>query len=589
MNKHLLTKNQKKTWPLIKRIWCEFMPPYMGKLWVALFFMAIAAIMTASFALLIEPVIDDVLVAGKTSTIFLLAGMIFFVFITRGLSTYFHTIMMNFIAQNIVGDVQKRLFCHFLDLDFKFFVKHPSGELLSRVINDVNVMRGAITDTLTGIGKSLLTLLFLGGVMFHQDWKLALAALTIFPLAAGFVFWIGRRLRKMSGTIQEDTAKLSDMLSQIFQGIRLVKAYGMEIYEKSRASEAIERVRNVMIKSVRVGNLSTPVNESLVGVVVFGIIVYGGYQVGNEQTTAGELMSFITAFIMAYEPMKKLAKLNNTLQLGLGAAERVFEMLDRNSRITEKPDAIEIQIKKPEIKFENVEFQYNAGDEHKALNGVSFNIPAGKVSALVGRSGSGKTTIMNLIPRFFDVTSGKISIGKQDIRDLKIKDLRAHTALVSQDITIFDDTVWGNIRYGREDADQDDIIKAAKAAEAHEFIESLPKGYDTVLGEGGVKLSGGQRQRISIARAILRDAPILLLDEATSALDNEAERAIQETLSKFQKGRTTLIIAHRLTTVQNADKILVLEDGKLVEQGKHDELLEKQGHYARMYGAGLKE
>jgi len=578
--------NSPNTLILVKRLAGNYLKPHTGQLILAIILMLIAAGMTAAFAAIIEPVMDKVLVGGQKSAVWGLGVGIFFIFFIRGMASYFEAIVMNKIGQNVVATIQKDMFGHFLDLDLKFFHKNPSGQLISRVINDVNELRAAVTSCLTGIGKSLITLILLIGVMFYQDWVLALATLTIFPPAALFVAKIGKKLRRMSGFIQEGQASLSDRLSQIFQGIRLVKAYGMEDYERQTAGQFVENVKKLIIKSVRISNLSTPVNESLVGLVVFGIVVYGGYKVANGETTAGELLSFITAFSMAYEPMKKLARLNNTLQLGLGAADRVFDMIDQQANVANKEGAKDIFVKQPAIHFKDVSFGYG-DDNTMALNGISIEIPAGKVTALVGRSGSGKTTIMNLIPRFFDSLKGEIIIDGHNITDFTLKSLRQNIALVSQDITIFDDSVWANIGYGKEGASEDDIIKAAISAEADEFIRALPEGYETRLGEDGVKLYGGQRQRISIARAILRDAPILLLDEATSALDNEAERAIQETLSRLQKGRTTLVIAHRLSTIQNADQILVLENGHVIEAGVHNELMTLEETYSRMYSAGF--
>lgn len=576
------------TWVLVKRLVNNYLVDHIWLLILAVCFMIIAAGMTAAFATIIEPVMDQVLVAGNLDRVWALATGIFLIFFIRGVASYMDTILMNKIGQSIVATIQKQLFGHFMRLDLKFFHENPSGQLISRVVNDVDVLRNAVTNCLTGIGKSLITLVFLIGVMVYQDWVLAIAAFTIFPFAAAFVAWIGKRLRKMSGGIQSGQADLSHRLSQIFQGIRLVKAYGMEEYEKDVTGKAIQSVRDLIMKSVRTANLSTPVNETLVGLVVFGIIVYGGYKVSEGQTTAGELLSFITAFTMSYEPMKKLARLNNSLQLGLGAADRVFDMLDSEPVVFNMEEAIEVSLSAPHIVFNNVSFRYE-GEKRRALNDISLEIPSGKVTALVGRSGSGKTTVMNLIPRFFDVRHGEILIDGTDIRNIKLDSLRSHIALVSQEVTIFDDTVWANIGYSKPGAYQDEIIKAAIAAEADEFIRELPHGYDTKLGEDGVTLSGGQRQRISIARAILRDAQILLLDEATSALDNEAERAIQATLSELQKGRTTLVIAHRLSTVQSADQIIVLEEGNIVEQGKHDELITLDGVYARMYQAGFED
>ncbi len=582
------TKKKISALSLVQRILKTYLRPHFPKTSLAFFFMVVSSALTAGFAAMIQPIIDDVLTAGDLSRVWILGGGIFLIFTARGLTTYAHTVIMNRVGQSVVAQIQQDMFSRFMDLDLKFFHNNPSGALVSRVINDVNVMRVAVSEGMTGAGKYILTLIFLVGVMFYQDWFLASMSFLIFPFTALFVAWVGRRLRKMSGRIQEDTASLTHTLSQIFQGIRLVKAYGMEDYERERAGKSIWKVRELIIKSVRVSNLSTPVNESIVGLVVFGIVIYGGYQVSAGHATAGQLLSFITAFSMAYEPMKRLAKLSGSLQTGLGAAERVFDMIDRRVFVHDLPGATQAAFVQPDIVFENVDFQYDE-NEKKALNGVSFSMPGGTVTALVGPSGSGKTTIMNLLPRFFDPAAGRIFVGGEDIRNYTISSLRQNMALVSQDITIFDDTVWANIGYGRGGAFKDEIIRAAVGAEADEFIRNLPQGYDTRLGEEGFKLSGGQRQRIAIARAILRNAPILLLDEATSALDNEAERAIQRTLAELQVGRTTLVIAHRLTTVQSADQILVLEDGQIVERGRHQDLLAMDsGVYARIYGAGLR-
>ncbi len=578
----------KATTKLMKRLVKTYLRPYFKQLGVALILMAVAASATAIVAQMMQPILDDVLTGQKKGLILPIGFFIMFVFIARGVSTYIHTIMMQKVGQSIVADVQKDLFSHFMTLDLGFFHANPSGQLISRVISDVNVMRIATTDLLTGLGKSLLTLLFLVIVMFYQDWKLSLAAFTIFPFAALFVATIGKKLRVVSRSLQDELGNLSDRLSQTFQGIRQVQAYGMEESESKRSAQAIDAVKKLNIKSARTGNLSTPVNETLVGIVFFGIIIYGGYAASRGEMTAGQLGAFLAAFTLAYEPMKKLAKLNNVLQTGLGAAERVFDMMDLVPVIKDKSKAKKLNTKKPEIAFENVEFQYENTDL-KALNKISFSISPGQVVALVGSSGAGKTTVMNLIPRFYDVQGGAITINGANIKDMTLASLRQHIAFVSQDITIFDDSIGTNIGYGKPGASEKDIIKAAKAAAAHDFISGFREGYDTQVGEDGVKLSGGQRQRIAIARAILRDAPILLLDEATSALDNESEKLVQAALEKLQAGRTTLIIAHRLSTVQNADNILVMDKGQILEQGKHDALLKKNGAYTKMYKAGLKE
>lgn len=580
-------KTDLSTWSMIKRLAGTYLMPYRARVALALFFMAISAAMIASFAKLIEPVLDNVLVEGREDLIVPMAFAVFIVFVINGISTYLHTVLLNLVGQSIVADIQRDLFSRFMGLDLAFFQEHPSGQLMARMISDVNAVRTSVSESLTGMGKSFLTLVLLTALMFSQDWKLALIAFCIFPPAAWFVVHLGKRLRKVSGSIQMEVGNLSTYLSEVFQGIRQVKAYGMEAHEGERAGEAIRRVRRMIFKSVRIGNLSTPVNEALVGGALMGVIIYGGYQVAAGDLTVGGLMSFIAAFALAYEPLKRLAKLNNALQMGLGAGERVIDMLDRQAQITDRPGAVALQVKKPAITFDSVSFHYGAGED-QALDGVSFEIPAGKATALVGPSGGGKSTVMNLIPRFYDVTGGRILFDDADIRDVTLESLRRHIALVSQDITIFDDTVRANIAYGQPDASESEIMEAAKAAAADEFIQDLTNGYDTKLGEHGQKLSGGQRQRIAIARAILRDAPVLLLDEATSALDNESERLIQESLTRLQQGRTTLVIAHRLSTVQDADQIIVLNRGKVEERGTHETLLKQQGLYAYMHSIGLK-
>ena len=572
----------------MKRLVRDYMTPYVPSIAFAVTFMAIAAAMNAAIPLLMEPILDKVLNAGSRDLVVPIGFAVFGTFLIRGIATYIHTIIMARVGQSMVADIQKHMFSHFMVLDLSFFHANPSGQLISRVINDVDALRRAMSDTLTAIGKNLFTLTFLLAVMFSKDWKLSLVAFLVVPFLVGFVLYIGRRLRKISGSIQRELSYLSDKLSQIFQGVRQVKAYHAESYEIERASGTINSVRDKNIKSIRISAMSTPVNEVLIGIAAGGIIVYGGFQVSDGVMTAGQLVAFLTAFIMAYEPVKKLTKLNNAIQIGLGAGERIFEMLDLKPAIRDKKGAEDLKAKKPKVVFDDVVFRYDEADED-ALNGVSFTAASGKVTALVGPSGGGKTTIINLIPRFYDVKEGAVKLGTQEVQDLKLSELRSNISLVSQDITIFDDTVAANIAYAKPGTDEKTIIAAAKKAAAHDFIEEFPDGYQTRVGEDGVKLSGGQRQRLAIARAILHDAPILLLDEATSALDNESEKLVRQALQALEKGRTTIVIAHRLSTVQTADQILVLDKGQIKEQGAHDELLAKEGLYAKMYKAGFED
>lgn len=582
-------KIKSKTSVLALRLVKTYVMPYLSQLILAAFLMGIAAAMTGLIAKLMQPILDDVLFQAKENMIIPICLSVFVTFVIRGFSTYFHTIIMNKIGQNIIADVQNDLFKNFMGMDLSFFHENQSGYLISRVVSDVNVMRNAVTETATGFGKSFLTLVFLVGVMVYQDWKLSLAAFVVFPFVSGFVFYLGKKLRKVSKNIQHELGTLSNLLSQSFLGIRLIKGYGLEEHEQRKIGDAIYKVRDLNIKSVRLSNLSTPVNESIVGIIFSSIIAYGGYEVLAGRLSPGQLASFLAAFTLAYEPMKKLAKLNGTLQMGLGAAERVFDMIDLKAEITSplNPKAMKSNDVQ-EIEFKNVDFNYKNSDE-RALHNISFNVKGGQITALVGASGGGKSTIMNLIPRFYDVTKGEILINGEDVRSYALEDLRSHIAMVSQDITIFDDTIAENIGFGNKLATREDIIYAAQAAAAHDFIMDFPEGYQTLVGENGIKLSGGQKQRISIARAILRNAPILLLDEATSALDNESENLVQNALKKLEAGRTTLVIAHRLSTVQDAHQIIVLDKGNIVEQGTHKDLMENNSYYAKMYKAGLKE
>jgi subfamily B ATP-binding cassette protein MsbA len=550
--------------------------------------MGLAAAMTGAMAWLMRPVMDDVLYGKRTDLILPVGLAILAASVLRGLVSYAQVLLTNRVGQAVVATIQRDLFDRLITLDLAFFHARRSGALVTRVTSDVSVMRAAVTDTLIGLGKNLLTLAALVAVMVYQDWFLSLIAFGVFPFAAGFVVVLSRRLRAISRSIQSQTGNLAALLSQVFQGVRQVKAYGMEAYERERARAAINALRRLNLRSVRMAHLTTPVNETLAGCAICGVVVYGGYQCAAGSLTPGQLVSFIAAFLMAYEPMKRLATLNTSFQMGLGAAERVFATLDQSPSIMDAPGARALQVRQaPEILFEDVSFAY-ANGSGPALDRVSLVAPPGRVTALVGPSGAGKTTVMNLIPRLYDAWSGAVRVDGWDVRELTLESLRAHIALVSQDVTIFDATVRENIAYGRVGADPQAVEAAARAAQAHDFILALPQGYDTPLGENGARLSGGQRQRISIARAMIRDAPILLLDEATSALDNESEHAVRTALRALEKGRTTLVIAHRLSTVRAADKIIVMDKGHVAEEGRHEDLLAAGGLYAHMYHAGLK-
>ena len=566
---------------LLRRLIGESVRPYAKWLIAALACMSLMAGATALSAYLLDPVVNDVFIARDRDFLWLIGGAVLATFAVKGLANYGQATLMSFVGLRIVADTQNRLHAHLSRMDLSFFHAHPSGKLISRFTNDINLMRGAVSNVLTGFGKDLLTLAGLVTVMFVQDWRLAAISFFVFPVAVVPIARLGRRIRRVTANTQEEMGQFTTLLGQSFRGIRMVKAYGMEDYEKGRIAAIVERVFALSFRSARIRALASPIMETLGGVAIAIVIVYGGHQVIEGRTDPGSFISFIAALLLAYEPMKRLANLNASLQEGLASAQRLFDLLDTEPAIRESPEAKALKVAKGGIRLNGVSFSYVPGKP--ALDGIDIDVPAGKRVALVGPSGAGKTTILNLIPRFYDVKLGSVFIDGVDVTGVTFASLYQSIALVSQEITLFDDTVRANIAYGRGGAGDDEIIAAATGAAAHDFITSLPDGYDTMVGEAGVKLSGGQRQRIAIARAMLKNAPILLLDEATSALDTDAERQVQAALDSLMSGRTTLVIAHRLSTVVNADLIHVIEDGRVVESGRHAELLARNKGYARLY------
>jgi subfamily B ATP-binding cassette protein MsbA len=561
--------------------------PYAAWILFALVCMAVVAGATSLSAYLMEPVVNEVFIAKRFDVLWWVGVAILVTFAIKGIANYGQAALMSKVGLRIVADNQNRLFAHLVRMDVSFFHANPGGGLVSRFIFDIQMMRRAVSDVLTSFGKDLMSLFGLVAVVFIQDWKLALISGFVFPVAIYPILRLGRRIRKVTANTQVELGLLSTLLEQTFHGIRVVKAYGMEDYERGRVEALVHRIYELTFKASRIRALSRPIMETLAGVAVAVVVVYGGYRVILDQMDPGSFFSFITAFLLAYEPMKRLANLNASLQEGLAGAGRLFELLDTQSAVRERPDARELVVRKGGIRFENVHFAYDPG--HRVLDGVDLEVPSGRIVALVGPSGAGKSTILNLIPRFYDVDQGHVRIDGRDVRDITFASLYAGIALVSQEISLFDDTIRANIAYGRAGASEEEVKDAAMRAGAEEFIAALPAGFDTVVGEQGIRLSGGQRQRLAIARAILKNAPILLLDEATSALDAEAERQVQSALQELMSGRTTLVVAHRLSTVVGAHLIYVIDGGRVVESGTHSELLARRGLYSRMYALQLSE
>ena len=571
-----------ETRKLISRLLREFIAPYKSKLLLALVFMILVALATAALAYMMKPIIDSGFAHPKLDILLWACGAVFLTFVVKGGASYGESVVMTFVGQRIISDIQNSLFKQLMKLDLAYFHNTPSGELLSRFTNDVNMMRNAMENTLLNLGKDLILLVCLIVLMFHRDPMLATIAFPVFLIAVLPILKIGKRMRKVTFHTQDQHAVLTNQLSQTFQGIRVVKAYGMEKAESNRIEQQINTIFNLIYKATRIRSASHPIMEILAGFAIACVMAYGGWEVMNNIRTPGDFASFITALLLIYDPLKRLSNLNARLQEGIAAAYRVIQILDMPPKIQNSNNPRRLTHVPGHIEFRDVTFNYQK-QKRLTLEHLSFEAKPGQTIALVGASGAGKSTIINLIPRFYDIAKGEILIDGINIKELDISDLRQHIALVSQEIALFDRSIFDNIAYSEKSISMEEVIAAAKSAAAHEFIERLPNGYDTYVGENGVKLSGGQRQRIAIARAMLKDAPILLLDEATSALDTDSERQIQDALSRLMKGRTTILVAHRLSTVIDADWIYVLDHGKLVESGGHHDLLKHDGVYARLW------
>ena len=582
-----LTSN-KDDYHLISRLWTNYIWPQKRRLLLALLFMALLAATTAAYTFIVSFVIDEANnLTKKNNTIkqaqsyaFSVLPLLIFITATSGLSNYLQRILNNSIALKAVTKMQKQMLKSTYNSDFGSFKQKKSGDIISKFTNDITVVSNALIRTMSNLIAAFLTIALTIAAMLYQNWQLSLI-MTVFIIAYWPILSISKRMRGDAKNVQDQIGKITSNLKESFNNMRIVKTYNLEILENSRLSKNFDARERLQMKLVTEQARVDPILEVLGGLAIAGVVIFGVYQISNETASAGSIAAVLTGLLILSPKLRALGTLNNVAQEGLAALTRIFTVIDEESNIQDTPDSQELIKLNGEISFDNVYFKYPDGN--LALKGVTLIARPGETVAIVGYSGSGKSTIMNLIPRLYDVQSGSVCIDGHDIKNIKIKNLRNNIALVSQEIILFNTTVADNLSYGNDSADMDDIIHAAKQADAHKFISELPFGYETVLGENGHGLSGGQKQRLSIARALLRDAPILLMDEATSAIDSLSEGTIKKSLKDFIINKTTIIISHRPNTVKNADRIYVLDNGNIVETGRHKDLIKKRsGVYSKL-------
>ncbi len=554
--------------------------PHRRKIVLAMLCMALVAACGTASLYLIKPAFDELIVNKNREMLNLLCTAVLLIFAVKGASLCGNAYLMSYVSQRIITKLRQDVYNHIQCLPVPYLDKMKTGNLMSRILSDVGAVQSTLSGSVTGIIKESFSIIGCVGIMFYMDWRLASAAILIVPVAFLPIFKVGKILRKTSTKVQQTMADISVIMHETIGGNRIVKAFSMEAYEKNRFREENESLLKYTMKAVLVSAVNSAAMEFLGGLGIVLIMLYGGHQILDEKMTAGNLFAFLAALISLYDPVKRLANIYAAIQAGLAAAERVYELLDQPTEIVDQPDAKRLSPVRKHIEFRNVSFNYGG---KPVLSEIGFRVDAGQIVAVVGMSGAGKTTLINLIPRFYEVTEGAILIDGIDIRDVTLASLRSQISIVTQQTILFNDTFRNNIAYGDIRRSDEEIIAAAKAANAYDFIMKLPRQFETNVGEQGIRLSGGERQRICIARALLKDAPILILDEATSSLDSDSELEVQKALENLMRGRTTLVIAHRLSTIKNADCIITLANGKIVEQGSHSELMLFDSEYRRLY------
>jgi len=553
---------------------------FKHKIFFAIISLIIVSLCTSAIAFLVKPVLDDIFINKNLKMLYIIPVVVIALYAVKGVFDFLQTYQIGYICQKIVTDIRQELFSHIVNLPLNFFQKNSTGSIIARLLYDVTLIQNTISNAITGIIKDLFTVVSLICVAFYRDAVLGSIALYILPLAVLPVIKLGKKSKSVSKKGQQQAGELTTSAHEIITGITVVKAFNMEKGESERFLNENNKFLKFILKRLKYRALSSPTMEFIGGIAAATIIWYGGYQVIKGHSTPGTFFSFLTAIFMMYQPIKGLSKKNNQIQESIAAAERIYSVL----AIEKEKDTGSAELKQfnDNIMFDSVWFQYNSAEDY-VLKDINFTLPKGKRYAIVGKSGSGKSTIASLLPRFYDVTKGKISIDGADIRDFTLQSLRQNIALVTQETILFNDSIKNNISYGTKNISFEEIIEASKKANAYDFIMNLPEQFDTIIGEKGVRLSGGEKQRIAIARAILKNAPILILDEATASLDTKSEKEVQKALNNLMIGKTSIVIAHRLSTILDADKILVISDGKIIESGTHDELMEINGEYKKLY------
>ena len=567
---------------ILKRLYREYTKKYLSKILLALLFSLILAGSTSSIAYLLDPAIEKIFINKDRSLILIIPVFIVIAFAAKGISLYAAKVIMIGISEEIRKALQMDMMKSLIKADTDFIEKKHTGKIIGNLINDVNYMTGLVSVAILNLFKDSLSLIGLMTVMFYQNWKLSVVAIIMIPLASFFARLLGKRITKVTSQAMERAGEVFTYLIEIFKNHKLIKIFQKETYETSRADKTLEGVKDRQKKLNEIYARSSPIMEVLTGFMIAILIFYSGNLIIKDELGINNFFSFLAAMMLAYQPVRSLATLNITINQGLSGARRILPIIDLKEKIFEDKKLDTINLKDGKIEFSNVSFNY--GEETKVvLKSINLNISGGKMTSLVGLSGAGKSTILNLIPRFYDATDGDIKIDNQSIYTKKLSSLRKNISLVSQETTLFDDTVLNNIKYANLDASDEEINDAAKLSYSLEFINTLPKKMNTLIGENGVRLSGGEKQRISIARAILKRSKIILLDEATSSLDAETEKKIQDAINFLTKGRTTLVIAHRLSTILNSDKIYVIDSGKVIGEGRHDDLLKNSEIYKNFY------